>query len=311
MNKRNNTKGFTLIELITVLVILAVVCLIVVPLIMNIINKVKVQAARRSVDAYGHAVELALSTYMLENLTYPESLDDLKVSYSGSNVECDYKELFSNGNIYMTKCRVNGEYVRDTKEVDNYYHYRYGKQYDSYKIGDQVTYKNETYYVIKDSDEINNTVTLLKAEPLTYEFVNRHAPGIIYTGSPGKIGDYAFMAFYARADGTTDSDYGNSDIKKIVDLWQNEYLDINDLVDDDNDGAYARLITTSEYSAINNSTLGWRCNGSWGYWTMTPANESSVFVIGRSCGPYSNSSSRSESVSSAVRPVIVLLKSAL
>lgn len=54
---RNNRKvrGFTLIELIAVLVIMAIIALIVTPLVMNIIRKARISADERSVDAYGRS----------------------------------------------------------------------------------------------------------------------------------------------------------------------------------------------------------------------------------------------------------------
>ena len=63
---KKNKKAFTLIELIAVLVILAILALIVTPLVMNIINKAKNSADRRSVDAYGKAVELAIASYIMD-----------------------------------------------------------------------------------------------------------------------------------------------------------------------------------------------------------------------------------------------------
>ena len=63
MNLRK--KGFTLIELIAVLVILAILALIVTPLVMNIIRKARVSADKRSIDAYGRSVELAITSYLM------------------------------------------------------------------------------------------------------------------------------------------------------------------------------------------------------------------------------------------------------
>ena len=70
-------KAFTLIELIAVLVILAILALIVTPLVMNIIRKAKISADRRSVDAYGRSVELAIATHLLDTGTFPTDLSSL------------------------------------------------------------------------------------------------------------------------------------------------------------------------------------------------------------------------------------------
>ena len=58
-------KAFTLIEIIAVLVILAILALIVTPLVMNIIKKARIAADKRSIDAYGRSVELAITSYLM------------------------------------------------------------------------------------------------------------------------------------------------------------------------------------------------------------------------------------------------------
>lgn len=41
--------------------------------------------------------------------------------------------------------------------------------YKSYSIGDEVTYNDIKFYVIKDSNSDEDSITILKAEPLTVE----------------------------------------------------------------------------------------------------------------------------------------------
>ena len=79
-------KAFTLIELIAVLVILAILALIVTPLVMNIIRKARVSADKRSIDAYGRSVELAIANYLLDNGDFPTSIDQLTIEYLGDEV---------------------------------------------------------------------------------------------------------------------------------------------------------------------------------------------------------------------------------
>ena len=117
-------KGFTLIELIGVLVILAIIALIVTPLIMSIIRKAKDSARKRSIDAYGRSVELAITSYLLDTGKIPtnEQLPYLQIEYSGSNVVCNVMAMKENGGLYLSECKVNN--IDVTSETDDgYYHY--------------------------------------------------------------------------------------------------------------------------------------------------------------------------------------------
>ena len=168
-------KAFTLIELIAVLVILAILALIVTPLVMNIIRKARIAADKRSIDAYGRSVELAIATYLLAESKFPTSIDDLNIEYSGDEVVCSTSQLNSDSSIYLAGCTVSGRSVEG---------YTYGKEesspistYKAYSVGDEVTYNNVNYYVIADSSETEEYVTMLKAEPLTVDEVNNYNSG--------------------------------------------------------------------------------------------------------------------------------------
>lgn len=116
-------KAFTLIELIVVLVILAIIALIAIPIVVNIINKSEDSARKRSVDGYGHSIELAYSTYTLDTGHSPKTLEDLNIKYNGPKVECGEYKLNSDGSVFLTKCRVNSVIVKDKETSDGYYHY--------------------------------------------------------------------------------------------------------------------------------------------------------------------------------------------
>ena len=116
-------KGFTLIELIAVLVIMAIIALIVTPLVMNIIRKAKVSADRRSVDAYGRSVELAIATHLLDTGAFPTDLKNLNVEYTGKVVVCNVMQMKENGGIYLSECTVGTKAVKDSSTEDGWYHY--------------------------------------------------------------------------------------------------------------------------------------------------------------------------------------------
>ena len=116
-------RGFTLIELIVVLVILAIIALIVTPIVLNIVEKAEDSARKRSIDAYGHAIDLALASYELDYGDYPNSLDNLKIEYSGDEVKCNVKIIRKSGDVYLSECSTQGFRVKDKKTEDGYYHY--------------------------------------------------------------------------------------------------------------------------------------------------------------------------------------------
>ena len=116
-------KAFTLIELIAVLVILAILALIVTPLVMNIIRKAKISADRRSVDAYGRSVELAIATHLLDTGAFPTDLKNLNVEYTGKTVSCNIMQMKENGGIYLSECTVGTKAVKDSSTEDGWYHY--------------------------------------------------------------------------------------------------------------------------------------------------------------------------------------------
>ena len=104
-------KGFTLIELIAVLVIMAIIALIVTPLVLNIIRSAQDSANKRSIDAYGRAAQIAVAEYMLNEGDIPTSFDQLTIETSGAEVVCDNKQINSDGSVYLANCTVGGTSV--------------------------------------------------------------------------------------------------------------------------------------------------------------------------------------------------------
>ena len=300
-------KGFTLIELIAVLVIMAIIALIVTPLVMTIIRKARISADKRSVDAYGRSIELAIAGYLLDNGSFPTSIGELTIEYSGDEVVCSTTQLNDDSSIYLTGCTVNG------RAVD--YEYRTLRRtppaptYTAYNVGDHVSYNGVTYYVIEDSDTTNDTVKLLKETPLTKtEMDNLNLTGITI----GQTNGYGTVQYGSSVD------YSTSTVKQVVDAWKNTAVASGDT-------ATARLITYDEllpglgyennivctggcyYDGSLENVPIWVYNSNYYYWTMSQnGGSSSVWYV----YSHGNLSTRLPWRSNMVRPVLELSKSA-
>ena len=331
-SKKNN--GFTLIELIAVLVIMAIIALIVTPLVMSIIRKARISADKRSVDAYGRSVELAIATHLLDTGTFPTSMNQLTVEYKGDEVVCTTTQIKSDSSVYLAGCTVGGRSVEG---------YTYGKEeatptYTAYKVGDEVKYNNVDYYVIKDSSASEETVTLLKAEPLTVAEVNQYGAGHINRNTSSSVGTaynangYGGMAYYSSdlcnlsvQSGCTNS-YEDSDIKYVVDAWAQTNTVDSDLVVDLT-GYSARLLTYEElitnlgYSAAEpdvttmdlniESVPDWVYNSNYWYWTMSQYQDEMIRVWRVGGSGNVDALSVYDNVGRIVRPVITISKSSI
>ena len=342
-----NKKAFTLIELIAVLVILAILALIVTPIVLNIVKHAKESANKRSVDAYGKSIELAVANYLLDKGEFPTNISDLEIEYSGKEVICNISLLNEDSSVYLSECKVGNSDVKDKNTSDGWYHY--GKStkvtYKAYKIGDEITYNGINFYVIENSDENSDTVTLLKKEPLTVAEVNKyggvgtennHVNKNTYESKGTAYDDngYGGMAYYSSStcgyngskwiyDGCT-TDYAKSEVKYVVDAWALDKLKANDLKEDQT-GYSARLITLDDlvdnlgYTIIDGNTWytptadvtpNWVYNSKYSYWTMSQWEDSTSYV--RSVNDNGDVDSSDVSFDEgSVRPVITLLKSAI
>ena len=306
---KKKMKGFTLIELIAVLVIMAILALIVTPLVMSIIKKAKTSADKRSIDAYGRSIELAIAGYLLDNGSFPTSIEQLTIEYSGDEVVCSTTNLNSDSSVYLAGCTVGGRSVEG---------YTYGKgsgedsttSYTAYQVGDHVSYNGVTYYVIEDSDITKDTVKLLKENPLTKtEMDNLNLSGITISESSNG---------YGRVQYGSSTDYSTSTVKQVVDAWKNSAVASGDT-------ATARLISHDDLvsnlgymnknsttgASSNGTTPSWVYSSSWYYWTMSQCGDSSdVWTVGNNGGGSGDLIGGSPSNSRMVRPVLELSKSA-
>ena len=334
MRNGKKVRGFTLIELVAVLVIMAIIALIVTPLVMSIIRKARISADKRSIDAYGRSIELAIAGYLLDTGKFPTEVSQLTIEYSGSQVVCETTQINSDSSVYLAGCTVAG------RNVENY---TYGEDktpqaptYTAYTIGNQVTYNNNNYYVIKDSDSTEESVTLLKAEPLTVAEVNEYGAGHINRYTSSSVGTaydsngYGGIAYYTSETcgyvnntwvetGCTTA-YAQSEIKYVVDAWKAAKAPA---------ATEARLISKDEIETERKeydpcggcgevatgdiAKYNWMYNNNYWYWTNTPDTDSSSNVW-RMCstgGLGSHSVNSGNFRRGVVRPVITISKSVI
>ena len=145
-------RGFTLVELLAVLTILAIVALIAIPMTINIINDSREAAAKRSIENYMTAVNLAIANH---NTKEDNEVDNISCSIrKDGNLDCggiivkvDVKNAKPTGGIVVIK-----DY-----EVFNYYGVVMGSK--TYNIDANVTLAAatdvETYKAIVYLDPTN------------------------------------------------------------------------------------------------------------------------------------------------------------
>ncbi len=337
MRNSKKVRGFTLIELVAVLVIMAIIALIVTPLVMNIIRKARISADKRSVDAYGRSIELAIAGYLLDTGKFPTEVSQLTIEYSGSQVVCSTTQINTDSSVYLAGCTVAG------RNVENYI---YGEDktpqaptYTAYQVGDEVTYNNINYYVIKDSDTTEEAVTLLKAEPLSVAEVNQFGAGHVNMNVPSSVSyyqtaydsnGYGGMQYYSSStcgyNGSSwvetgcKTDYASSEIKYVVDAWKTAKapaatevrLISKDEIETERKeydccGGCGQCIDTGDIAKYD-----WIYNNNYWYWTNTPDTDSSSSVWGVSNDGGLGSFSVYYYISSGVvRPVITISKSVI
>ena len=125
--------------------------------------------------------------------------------------------------------------------------------YREYRVGNIIKYNDTYFYVIKKSNSDENTVTLLKMEPLTVDEVNEIIPNAA-TGYPywTWLTKYGKMGFKLDRNCPNSSNcsvsYEQSDAKYVVDNWSNNFFGENNVKS-------ARLISLNDLSDSLNLEL--------------------------------------------------------
>lgn len=212
--------------------------------------------------------------------------------------------------------------------------------YKEYKIGDEIEYNGIKFYVIKNSNSKEDSLTMLKAEPLTVDEVNKyggvgtddnHVNKYTYesVGMARDLNGYGGMAYYASEtckNGEYDGciiEYSQSDIKYVIDAWAKDK--VSNGLQDVRLIKYGELIDELGFKLKNSGTgyepsltktPSWLYDVDYHYWTMSLYDDRYVYrwtLGGDYCGgnnaglcavpTYENNY--------LVRPVVTISKSAI
>ena len=329
---KEKNKGFTLVELLAVIVILALIALIATPIILNVINDAKKQAAKDSAYGYMDAVEKYIVSSELEDESIQDgiySVEDLnkKISVKGSTpdngiIKIENKEV-KKYDIGIDGYAVsNGEVekVSTTKKFENgtavYYNPVSGEKCSESESKSTTGTKSGCmkWYVFNDK-EGNATVNVILDHNTTAR--------VAYNST----GSNSEMKEVKKALENDTKDWQNTarlitanEVAKITGYtsWGTNItgypwfcFDTNQQ-DDTNDCAKAQ--GKSKYAWLFDYTkecTSYGCNVSdsstWGYWTSTQyVNSIHVWFVARNGRLDVNSAS---STGHGVRPVITISKS--
>ena len=330
--KRKN-KGFTLVELLAVIVILALIALIATPIILNVINDAKKQAAKDSAYGYMDAVEKYIVSSELEDKsitdgTYSvEDLNSMGVSVKGSTPDSGNIEIKEGAvksynlgidGYYITKDKV--EKVSTTKKIENgtavYYNPETGNKCSKEAAKSTTGTKSGCmkWYVFNDK-EGNATVNVI---------LDHNTTAKVAYNSTGNNSEMKEVKIKLEED---TKDWKNTarlitanEIAKITEKTgfdaskENQDWFCLDTNQPDTTSYCAKAQGTSEYAWLFDYTkecTSYGCNVSdsstWGYWTSTQyVNSIHVWFVARNGRLDVNSAS---STGHGVRPVITISKS--
>ena len=329
---KEKNKGFTLVELLAVIVILALIALIATPIILNVINDAKKQAAKDSAYGYMDAVEKYIVSSELEDKSIQDgrySVEELnkKISVKGSTPD--------NGNIEIKNSSVksydigidgyvvnNGEVkkVSTTKSFKNgtavYYNPVYGEKCKSSEAV-STTGKNSgcmKWYVFNDK-EGNATVNVILDHNTTAKVAwnstgNNSEMKEVKIALENDTKDWKNTARLITANEVAKiTGKTGFDASKENQDWF--YLDSN------NQTQTASSTNKSKYAWLFDYTIdctNYGCNtpdsSNWGYWTSTPKKDDST----QAWRVYRSGDLSRDYVTNAghgARPVITISKSML
>ena len=329
---KEKNKGFTLVELLAVIVILALIALIATPIILNVINDAKKQAAKDSAYGYMDAVEKYIVSSELEDKSIQDgrySVEELnkKISVKGSTPDNGNIEI-KNSSVKSYDIGIDGYVVRNgkvekvstTKKIENgtavYYNPVYGEKCKSSEAV-STTGKNSgcmKWYVFNDK-EGNATVNVILDHNTTAKVAwnstgNNSEMKEVKIALENDTKDWKNTARLITANEVAKiTGKTGFDASKENQDWF--YLDSN------NQTQTASSTNKSKYAWLFDYTIdctNYGCNtpdsSNWGYWTSTPKKDDST----QAWRVYRSGDLSRDYVTNAghgVRPVITISKSML
>ena len=229
---KEKNKGFTLVELLAVIVILALIALIATPIILNVINDAKKQAAKDSAYGYMDAVEKYIVSSELEDKsiqdrTYSvEDLNSMGVSIKGSTpdngtIKIENKEVKSYDIGIDGYVVSNGEVkkVSTTKKINN---------------GTAVYYNPVSKEKCKSSEAVSTTGTK-----------NGCMKWYVFNDKEGNATVNVILDHNTTAIVACNSTVNNSEMKEVKIALENDTKEWKNT---------ARLITANEVAKITGNT---------------------------------------------------------
>ena len=178
-----NTKAFTLIELLAVIVILAIIALIATPIVLSIINESKENARLRSAEMYLDAVEQSVSIEKMNNTNFKTNSCEIEKG----NLNCDGTEV---------EVKVNGE-VPESGSIT----------FENGKIKDvTLTYSNGKTVVKENNKLVYGEKVKTFADICTYDStstVEEKKAGAKYSCEVKEGTSYNFYVLTTPAEGDT------------------------------------------------------------------------------------------------------------
>ena len=311
-----NKKGFTLIEVLATVIILATICLVSFPVIRTTFQN----NTNNQLNSFKKNAELAADTYLRIHQE-----EDYNISFGNGTSGISSYTLGEKEYLEIPVTTLIKEKLMDKPNFDYDYKYdsvicskkcEYGET--DIKKGTEYTIKDEEYITIRNSFKAQDYVVLMKKRGLSISDINTYGVGYINKYTKDNSGvplEYTYedgyrsggVAYYSSSlcgyinDSWVETDckvdYNDSDIIHIVNNWSSNKFNNGELKEVD--GYKARLITFSElkpynYSIGGHNYVGSDMNTNFAYWIMPSEGQ----VLSLNKGNYASQNGSTISISS-------------